>query len=270
MNFKNFRKILCFSALLLCSPLFAQENWKIMNELEYHYQRIDYWRSRLNNDSAVYEESLLRSKLLTYTSDASTLKQNFKYLKYYDGLTVLTSDDKLFRIYSWDDGTKEQHHYINVFQYKNNDKVESAMTMHGVDAGAQEQREYKDVYTLKAKDRTYYLARYIVRKGKGEYSVGLEVFSRDANGMNDSSQIIVTNTYGMAVDNIELEVSNISSGALSHTIYFNKFRKLLYVPIIWQDGVVSTAYTTYKFKDHYFTEVKEEAKKQKRTAGNKS
>jgi|SRR6185312_2003051 len=255
------KKITTTVLLFACvTTLFGQQNWKVMTDLEYHFQRIDYWRSRMNNDSVIYEESLLRSKLLTYTANASTLKQSFKYLKYYDGLNVISSDDRSFRIYSWDDGTKEHHHYINVFQYKNGDKVESAPTMLGVDAGVQEQREYKDIYTLKAKERTYYLARYVVRKEGGDFAMGLEVFSRDANGMNDSTQIIVTNSYGTAVNNIEFDMSN-TSGALSHHIYFNKFKKMLYIPIIWNDGVVSTAYTEYKFKDHYFTEVKELAKK---------
>lgn len=246
---------LCFVAI--ASSLFAQENWKMMSDLEYHYQRADYWRSRLNQDSAAYEDSILQARTLYYTStEPKTLRESFKYLKYYDGFTVLTSDDHAFRIYEWDEGTTQQHKYINVFQYKfDANKVESTPVMPGNDARTEQSRQYTDLYTLKSKGKVYYLATYLVRRDKNDYSVGVEVFSKNDQGLSDSTHIIVTNTYGTAVRNLEYALID-GSGATSHSIYYNKFRKTLYVPIVWSDGVVSTAYTQYRFRDDYFTEVR--------------
>ncbi len=254
----KFKHFLFVVFIAITTSVVAQVNWRIQNDLEYHYQRIDYWRSRLNNDSAVYEDSILRAKLLYYTSvNPATLKDNFKYLKYYDHLAVLNSDDNSFRIYSWDNGTNGNHNFINVFQYKNGDKVESAPIVPGADAGTLKSREYKNMYTLKAKGRVYYLVTFITPRDKQDYSMGIEIFSRNSHGdLDDSTHIIVNNSYGTAVNELEFEMAN-ASGATNHSIYFNKKNRMLYVPIMWKDGVVSTAYTQYRFKNNYFTEVKQ-------------
>ncbi|HSY77291.1 MAG TPA: hypothetical protein VK890_10565 [Bacteroidia bacterium] len=249
--------LFCVGFIAIAASVIAQADWRMQNDLEYHYQRIDYWRARMNNDSVVYEDSILRAKLLYYTSaNPGTLKDNFKYLKYYDHLTVLNSDDNTFRIYGWDDGSGEHHNFINVFQYKDGDKVESAPIIPGADAGVLKSREYKNMYTLKTKGRVYYLVTFITPRNKEDYSMGIEIFSKNAQGgLDDSTNIIVNNSYGTAVNELEFEMAN-ASGATNHSIYFNKRNRLLYVPIMWKDGVVSTAYTQYRFKNNYFTEVK--------------
>jgi hypothetical protein len=255
---KKINQLLLFFFSFVTSFSLAQDNWRMENDLEYHFQRVDYWRASLNADSANAEDSTLRNRLLFYTNNnPATLKDNFKYLKYYEHMVVLTSDDNAFRIYELDDGTKEQHNFINVFQYQDGNKTESSLTMPGEDASVLKGREYKDLYTLKTKGRIYYLATYVVPRTKDDYSVGVQVFTKNAKGgFNDSTQVIVTNTYGTAVNNLEYPLVN-PSGATNHSIYFNKNNKMLYVPIIWNDGVVSSAYTEYKFnKSNYFTEVK--------------
>ncbi|HTA83784.1 MAG TPA: hypothetical protein VK783_12640 [Bacteroidia bacterium] len=257
-------KLLLASVLIGSSSFsFAQSMWKIQSDLEAHYQLVDYWRSRFNMDSATSEDEILKGKLLSYVSTyPATMKEAFEYLKYYDHLTVLTSDDKAFRIYAWDDGNNDHHNFINVFQYNNSDKIEAALSIQGRDANALKGREYRNMYTLKTKERVYYLVTYIVpTNAKENYSIGMDVFARDPKGgLNDSCQIIVNDTYGTAVNNIEYHLAN-ASGATNHSIYFNKETKMLYVPIIWNDGVISTAYTVYRFKNNYFTEVKQMAKK---------
>jgi len=255
---KNIKALITSSLIIVASVVSAQSNWKVEDDLEYHYQQIDYWRSRMNNDSVVYEESLLRERLLSYiNSSPNTLKESFKYLKYYDHLNVLSSDDNSFRIYSWDAGNVRQHSFINVFQYKSGDKtVQASLSIPGVDVETLKGREYRNLYTLKAKGRVYYLATFITPRDKDDYSMGVEVFSKNADGgLDDSTNILVTNNYATAVNELEFEMAN-ASGATDHSIYFNKFTKLLYIPIIWRDGVVSTSYTAYRFKDHYFTEVR--------------
>jgi hypothetical protein len=259
-------KIICrfFVLLFVCavSLSFGQSMIQVQNDLEFHYQLIDHWRAELNIDSATAEDAILRERLLYYTNTyPKTLQENFKYLKYYGHMGVLTSDDRSFRIYSWDDGNNEHHNFVNVFQYNTGDKVEAALTMPGVDAEALKGRGYRNLYTLKTKGRVYYLATYVIPRSKDDYSIGMDVFSKDPKGgLNDSTQIIVNNTYGTAVNNLEYNMEN-ASGATHHSIYFNNSNKMLYVPIIWKDGVVSNAYTIYRFKNNYFTEVTEEKKK---------
>jgi hypothetical protein len=252
------RVILSLSFVAITAFASAQSEWKMQDDLEYHFQRVDYWRSRMQQDSAAKEDSILRDRLLYYTNTyPATLRDNFKLLKYYDHLNVLSSDDNSFRIYSWDDGNARQHNFINVFQYKGNDKsVQASVSIPGNDVSTLKGREYRRLYTMKTKGRVYYLATFITPRSKDDYSMGVEVFSKNSEGgLDDSTHIIVNNTYGTAVNELEYEMGN-ASGAVDHCIYFDKSSKQLYVPIIWQDGVVSTAYTEYRFKNNYFTEVK--------------
>src|ERR1700722_1165478 len=204
--------LVCFIALVTLAQ--AQSNWKVEDDLEYHYQQIDYWRSRMNNDSVVYEESLLRQRLLSYISSSpNTLKESFKYLKYYDHLNVLSSDDNSFRIYSWDAGNVRQHSFINVFKYKAGDKsVQGSLEIPGATAETLKGREYRNLYTLKTKGRVYYLATFITpRDVRDDYSMGVEVFSRNSDGgMDDSTNILVTNSYATAVNELEFEMANAS------------------------------------------------------------
>jgi|GEM_PF-2487835 hypothetical protein len=260
---KKIRITLVAVSMFTFSFSFAQSMLKIQGDLEAHYQLVDYWRSRFNMDSASSEDEILKGKLLSYVNTyPSTMKETFKYLKYYDHLTVLTSDDKAFRIYSWDDGNAEHPNFINVFQYTNNGKTEGALSIEGRDANVLKGREYRNMYTFKTKARVYYLVTYLVPStAKENYSIGMDVYARDPKGgLNDTTQIIVNDTYGTAVNNIEYHLAN-ASGATNHSIYFNTENKMLYVPIIWNDGVVSTAYTMYRYKNNYFTEVKDIVKK---------
>lgn len=249
--------LLLVMALPVLTP--GQDVKRIEYDIDYHYNRIDYWRSRMNNDSVVYEKQLLLNRLLTYTNDVpATLRENFKYLRWYDHLQILTSDDKSFRIYSFDVGTKDQHSYINVFQYSGPDKsVHASISIPGSESANEADREYTRLYSLKVKGRIYYMATYVAPRVEHDYSVGMQVFSKNGSGMlDDSTHIIVNNSYGTAVNQLEFDMAN-ASGAVNHCIYFNKYRRQLYVPIIWKDGVVSTSYITYRFKDNYFTEVKQ-------------
>ena len=174
-------------------------------------------------------------------------------------MKVLTSDDNSFRIYELDDGTSEHHNFINVFQYQDEKNVQATITMPGQDPSVLKGREYKQLYTLKTKGRIYYLATYVTPRSKDDYSVGVEVFSKDPKGtLNDSTEIIKTTTYGASVNNLEYQLVN-PTGAVEHSIYFNKFNKTLYIPIVWNNGVVSSRYTMYKFtKSNYFVQEKKD------------
>src|SRR5271154_2726517 len=101
-------------------------------DLYKHFSKIDYWETQLNSnnlsayDSIGKEGEIFFDKLLKYTSAYPlTINEDFKRLEN-AGLGIVTSDDHMFRIYSWDTelgGT--MHYFDNIVQYKIGKKTKS-------------------------------------------------------------------------------------------------------------------------------------------------
>src|SRR5690349_16721905 len=105
----------------ICNISYGQTEKAIEEKLLAQYKRIHYWANDKSNDlsdSLVQADSLFCKTLLAFTSATpSTITFPFNELVK-EGLTISTSEDGLFRIYSWDTETGgTMHFYLNVYQY---------------------------------------------------------------------------------------------------------------------------------------------------------
>jgi len=167
---------------LISLNVFAQTPKEIEADLLKSFNKIDYWdayrsthKDTINNlmkanDSLDKACSVFGKKLKYYTSEFPfTIEQKFTSIAQnpnlipQDRVKILTSADKLFRIYSWDtrsDGT--MYFFNNVIQYKTGQKTKSILI---TDTASGHMERYVDyyshLYTVKIKNKTYYLAVYI-------------------------------------------------------------------------------------------------------------
>ena len=253
---KTTRTLILICLSFITSHSFAQEMWNVQNDLDSYYQRVQYWNSHYQLDSAAKADAQLRARLLYLTSNnPETMKLSFKYLKYYDGLKIYSSSDKSFRIYQWDDEIGPTgHNYITVYQYIIDNKVQSASLLPGCQSQIASNMKYKNLYTLKTKTRIYYLATYAKKFSQEEAYEGVEVFSRNDHSINDSIQIIKSTMADTAYCDYGYMLSE-PKGVTTHSIYFDKKKKTIFFPVVNKEYVVSSSYTAYKFNGTFFKEV---------------
>src|SRR5260370_19653023 len=171
LPFKAF-KIFSFCFLISLSAS-AQSPKAVEADITTSFKKIGYWNAyRFSHssstdtainayDSVGKANKTFREKLAYYTSKFPfTLNLKFKDLDN-SFLTILTSKDGLFRIYSWDNslgGT--MRYYENVFQYKADSRVSAALKADTSDGRGDYHYDYSKLYTLKSHNQTYYLAIY--------------------------------------------------------------------------------------------------------------
>lgn len=234
---------------------------KIEKELVTAYKKITDERDNeeRNYDSLTKYNYDFAQKLSKYISEVSpSLNYKFDSLQR-AGVDLVTSDDGLFRIYSWDTwqgGTMRD--FAVVYQYKHKDKVYGMLA---VDTAFPEGEKYipfySQIFTLKTERATYYLAVYNGIYSTKDTEQGVEVFSVN-NGKLNNVKLFKTNSglvnsisfyfdFFSVVDRPERPLK---------LIKYDGKTKTLYIPIVHEDGKVTSKFITYRFNGKYFERVK--------------
>jgi len=187
--------------VFLLFPTFGQTQNPVEQELLQQFKRILYWRDFQgdNKNISVYDSLFdanehFEKTLLKHTSqNPLTIGFEFKELKS-KGLTISTSDDGLFRIYSWDTWTGGTMHFQqNIFQYKSGDKVFSKIIQESLN---EEDRYsvnwYIKIFTVKTSTHTYYLGLYDCTYSTKDAYQGVKAFSINDTALNDTVKLIKT------------------------------------------------------------------------------
>jgi len=224
---------------------------KIEKDLLYHFNRINYWtinQMLISNthiaDSIELENKIIEKKLKEYTNtNPSTIKYPFPELKK-AGLSVITSNDGSFRIYSWDtESGGTEHLYNNIFQIKNNGRTISF-------SEDDDTRGYSKIFTLALKGKTIYLATYDGVYATLLFAKGIKLFTIEKNTFNDSARLIKT---GSGLQN---ELSYEYHPSLDRTITFDSSSKTIYLPFVLKGGTVTKKIIKYRFTGNYFEKIK--------------
>jgi hypothetical protein len=231
------------------------------NDLLRQFERISYWADYDYTDSKVdkydslsHANEAFAARLLAYTSrQPSSLTDTFTALRD-KGLTVATADDGLFRIYSWDDqsgGTMRT--FRTIFQYKSGAKLYSKIIRNETSQEALGDW-YSDIYTLKNAGETFYIAvKHGIYSSKDCYQ-GIKIFSIKNGALQHDVKLIKTKTgirnelgfsfdFFSVVDRAERPVKLID---------YNAIEKTISIPVVWENGKVTSKLIVYKFTGEYF------------------
>jgi hypothetical protein len=255
------KSIFTLTGILLIFSFGGQGQQPGEKDLLEQFQKISFWSDYKGNDQKVNSSDsleivnrLFKVSLLAYTSrSASTISSTFNDLLK-EGLTIATSPDGKFRIYSWDTWTGGSMHFFeNVYQFKSGDHVFSKAILdksNEADPGYW----FSEIFSLKNIDTTYYLAiRHGIYSGSDSYQ-GIKVFSIDSDSLLSDVKFIKTktgikNTLGFnfdffsVVDRPERPVKLINYDTVSKTIS---------IPAVQEKGKVTSKTITYQFTGKYF------------------
>ena len=258
---KHLKPFVLIYCCFFCFSTYAQSPKKIEEDLLKSFKKIHYWNEQRGKDTSLtwvnnLEEAneVFGSKLKNYTGKFPfTLRYPFRSLKK-EHLDIISSADGLFRIYSWDTwqgGT--MHDFENVLQYKSGGKVTSILDT----AKSDEDYVcyYSNLYTMKAKGKTYYLAVYGGIFSTKDVSEGVRIFTIE-NGKLSNAKLIKTTTGLNHKIEYGFDFFSEVDWKVRPAIHFDKAKKTLYIPLIDETGKMTHQFILYKFNGKYFEKVK--------------
>ncbi len=249
--------------LVFSASVIGQTPEKIERELIELYGKVnDNSGYKSNTDYNLLEKADddFKAKLLKFTKNASTLKYGFSELQ--KEITVTTSEDGKFRVYSWDtlDGGT-MHFFETVYQFQGADGVvySNSRKMNEGDSDS----FVHDIFTVNSKSGVIYLAGSTSIGSTQDSFQNLRLFKIEDNKLNDSVKLIktksgLTNSVGFAynsfsvVDRPDIPIKLIA---------FDKNTKTFKFPVVVEDkefpnGRVTDRFISYKFDGTYFVKVK--------------
>lgn len=256
------KNLLLFIFFVSTLSSFSQQQQITEASLLKDFKQINYWAlnhtplSDLINpyDSITKANKTFLSHLLQYTSqNTSSITASFDSLQN-EGLSIATSPDNLFRIYSWNSRTGgTMHIFYSIFQYKNNGKVYSLKPPYvgeEGDAGS----FYSAVYSVTGNNKTYYLGiSNAILSAKDSYQ-SVKAFTIEKNKLNDTVRIIKTKTGIRNELGFEFDFFSVAD----HTerpvklIFYDDKNKALKIPVVTEAGKVTNKFITYCFTGKHF------------------
>lgn len=238
-------------------------NEKIEHNLVKDYSNILKFSDHNNDDSLVYYDSVFRNAIKFYTQHyPSTISYPFKNLGDSIGLDIVSSEDSLFRIYSWDTWSGGTMHFFNnVFQFKSGKHVYSKLLFDSTDEG-DPLSYFSKIYTLKINNTTYYLCISNGKYSTKDASQSIQMFCIDNNNLNDSARLIKTSSG--FTNNITIEYDFFSGlnaqGNRLKLINYDSNQKIIFIPIVLNKGKVTNRFIKYQFTGKYFEQIKHNSK----------
>jgi hypothetical protein len=249
-----------FIILFLVSQLtFSQSFGEIENRLAGHLDKMNYYKyQNFNTDSVTIENESFKKLLVKYISeDPATLNMPFDTVVK-SGLSIATSADGMFRIYSWDTQTGgTMRFYDNVYQYKTMNKVYYKLNEADPLIEGDPRSWYSEIYTLEDGDKKYYLGVYNADYSTMEKAQGINFFSIEGTSLNDvklaktkeglSSGLGTGYNFFSIPDNDERPFK---------IVKYDNNKKTITVPLFADNGSPTGKTTVYKFRNGYFEEIK--------------
>lgn len=248
----------------LASPTYSQGSKTPEANLLACFKKITYWSEYQGEDAKINAADslsnanrLFQKTLKEYTARyPQTIQQSFASLTK-EGLYIATSQDGLFRIYSWD--TQEggtMHYFANVFQYQVGTKAQSVNLgdTASYDAGSW----YSEIHTLTTGDKTYYLGVKNAIHSTKDCAQGVKVFAIENGTLNHQVKLIKTGSGIRNELNFEYDFFSVVDRPERPVklITYNPQAKKISIPVVYEDGKVTNKQIVYQFTGQYFEKVK--------------
>ena len=205
-----------------------------------------------SQDSLELYSTLFSDMFITYIKkNPSTLEYPFKSLLDSNACNIVTSADGLFRIYTWDTwmgGT--MHDFNGIFQYRSGKKVFTKNLKLDDDQGCY----YSDIFTLKANSKTYYLAINNASYSTKDQNQGIKIFTIENNNLNDTIKLIKTASGFTNQIDVEFDFFTVidTNERPLRIIKYDADKKIISIPIVYEDGKVTNKFMYYQFNGKYF------------------
>ncbi len=247
--------------LALAAPVFSNTGRDMEKELVLKFKIINYWYERQKmepkielGDYLVKANLDFQNTLLAYAKNPLTLTTDFKILEKC-GVNIATSEDGLFRIYSWDTELGgSMHIFYNVYQYKANGKMYSKVISDGkFEAG----RWFSRIYSHHVSDKVYYLGiAHSIYSGK-DSSQEIRVFNISNAKLNDKVKLIKTKAGLTNKLRVEYDFSSVyhRKERPIKLITYDKHHEIIKLPLVNDKYQVTDKFISYKFEDGYFVRI---------------
>lgn len=228
----------------------------IENDLLLSYRQVMTQRHEHNYEQVDVSNDTFTQKLLAYTGKYSgTFHYPFDSLRA-ENIDIVTSDDSLLRIYSWDTWTGgTMHDFSGIFQYKWNGQ-NYAILRHDTDWRDSYTPYYTEVSSFKTNGKTYYLAVGNGIYSSKDYGQSIEAFTIE-NGQVQTAAIF--KQADSLVKAIEVYFDYVSimdvDDRPSQLIKFDSKNSKLLIAEIDSGEPFANKYKRYKYNGRYFEAV---------------
>jgi hypothetical protein len=249
--------------ILLTTHAYSQDMKVVEGILSKKFQQIAYWRDYPKDDTTVdFYDSLgkaninFQNALLKIASTyLASLRYDFTLLQD-SGLTIATSDDHRFRIYSWDSELGgSAHNFFTIFQFEGAKGVQAKVT--DTTANIDESGFggfYTPIYTLHTPVKTYYLViSHYILSHKDE-TQGVDTYCINNGSLDGSVRIFKTKTglhNGISFDFNFFSVVNRPERPIQ-LIDFDSVHRSIRIPVVLEDGTVTNRTIVYRWTGQYF------------------
>lgn len=236
----------------------AQNQKSIEQSLLNQFKKIGYWFEYKSDTSGLEKYDSLEKvnddfqKLLVQyaVKYPSTIGYGFKELDN-EGISISTSSDGLFRIYSWDTYTGgTMHIFKGVYQFKANGKVYAKPIECSTDEG-DPGYWYSKIYSVNANGKTYYLAVLHAIYSTGDLYQGVKAFCMEKNNLNTNAKLIKTTSGLQNTLGFEFNLFSLGDRPLE-LVSYNASTKTLTIPVVYENGKVTDKIISYQFTGKYF------------------
>jgi hypothetical protein len=220
-------------------------------------QKYTVYGGDYDEDKLATAQKNFENKLVKYTKTPSTL--NYRFSELDEHVSIATSADGKFRIYSWDlqnGGT--MHNFARLYQYLSSEgKVYSKteeLPEEGMGPGF-----VTDIFTLETSSGPVYIVCSTFIGSTKDYSQSATLYRIEGSTLNDNVKLIKTRS-GLT-NSLRFEYDNFSvidrEDRPEKLIYFDEKTKVLKIPVVVNDekypeGRVTDKFISYRFDGKYF------------------
>jgi hypothetical protein len=256
----NLTKKISFSKLLLI-PFFSFSQKQNLKKIELDLLKasdklFSFYQPYKSDSLDKYSEQLRNQTIEALSKNPGTLKYPFQMLIDSNAFEIVTSEDSLFRIYSWDTWTGGTMHFFNnIFQYSNNGKVTTELLELTEDDPS---GFYSDIFTLRSADKTFYLVINNGMYSTKDVVASIQVFTIEKGKLNQNVKLIKTSSAMTSMISVEFDFFSVVDRPERpvRVIKYDKNKKIIYIPVVYEDGKVTDKFIQYKFNGKYFEKYK--------------
>jgi hypothetical protein len=246
----------------ITSTLFAQTPRQIELDLLSSFKKIEYWRAHaydttinpfVKYDSLKNANRDFAKKIKLYAEKyPATITHPFRSLKkeYYLNMSISTSSDNMFRIYSWDTWTGGDGHFFeNLMEYKSG--LGYKVIIDSTKELGDNRPKCRKLYNFIANNKIYYLLEYLRINSERNWDEGARIYSIE-NGQLVEANLIKSDT-GLHSE-LSYKVNSYSYGRPK--LRFNNTDNIIYLPLVDGSCHFRHKFIVYKFTGQYFERVK--------------